>query len=45
MYRSFIVGFVLEYCLGVSKIYDNVNRKTTIRRLSKIYVSVDAKRR
>lgn len=33
--RSLVFGFIIEYCLGVSKIYDNINRKTTTRRLSK----------
>lgn len=33
MGRSFVFGFVLEYFLGVGKIYDNINRKSAIRRL------------
>lgn len=32
--KAFVLGFALEYFIGVSKIYDNVNTKATLRRLS-----------
>lgn len=34
VWRSFVIGFIFQYCLGASKIYDTLNKKTTTRRLS-----------
>lgn len=32
--RFFVMGFLLEYAFGVGSFYENLNRKSTLRRLS-----------
>lgn len=33
MGRAFVLGFALEYYLGVGRTYENINRKSVLRRL------------
>lgn len=40
-----VFGFFTEWLLGNGKIYDNIIKKTTLRRLSKTSLYADAKKK